>query len=69
MSTVAIVSGVLEGLQLAQSLAAALQSVQGAVLTAQTTGKPVDFTGILAAIDTDEAALLAAIAAAKARGE
>jgi hypothetical protein len=69
MSAIAIVSGALEGLQLINALSVALQKASAAVVLAQTTGKPVDFTGILGDIDTDEAAVLAAIAAAKAAGK
>lgn len=69
MSAIAIVDGVLEGLQLVQSLTAAAASASAAISAAQASGKPVDFTGILGAIDTDEAAVLAAIANAKAQGK
>lgn len=68
MSTVAIVNGVLEGLELANNLAQAAAQVSAAVLQAQQTGKPVDFTQILGAVDTAEARVLASIAAAKAAG-
>lgn len=69
MSTVAIVSGVLEGLQLLDSLLAAAQTVSSAVQTAQSTGQPLDWTTILAEESNAEAALLAAIVAAKAAGK
>jgi hypothetical protein len=68
MSTVAIVSGVLEGLQLAANLAQASATVSAAVLQAQQTGKPVDWTSILGDEASAEANVLAAIAAAKAAG-
>jgi hypothetical protein len=68
MSAAVIVSGVLEGLQLIDSLLSAAASASSAIQVAQASGKPVDFTGILGAIDTDEAAVLAAIATAKSVG-
>ena len=68
MSTVAIVNGVLEGLELANNLAQAAAQVSAAVLQAQQTGQPVDFTQILGAVDTAETRVLASIAAAKAAG-
>lgn len=69
MSAAVIVSGVLEGLQLINSLLTAASSASAAIQAAQASGKPVDFTGILGAIDTDESAVLAAIAIAKAAGK
>lgn len=69
MSAVAIVGGVLEGLQLLQSLSSTISSVSTAIQTAQSTGQPVDWTGILGAENTAEASVLAAIAAAKAAGK
>ncbi len=69
MSAVTIVSGVVEGLQLVENLASMLAQASAAIVTAQSSGKPVDFTGILGDIDTDEAAVLASIAAAKAAGK
>lgn len=69
MSTVAIVSGVLEGLQLLDQLLQAAGTVSSAIQTAQTTGQPVDWTSILGAEATAEANVLAAIAAAKAAGK
>lgn len=69
MSAAVIVSGVLEGLQLIDSLLTAASSASTAIQAAQASGKPVDFTGILGAIDTDEAAVLSAIAVAKASGK
>lgn len=68
MSAVAIVDGVLEGLTLANDLAQALAQVNAAVLQAQQTGKPVDWTNILGAQDTAESRVLNAIDAAKAAG-
>jgi hypothetical protein len=68
MSTVAVVNGVLEGLELANNLAQAAAAVSAAVLQAQKSGQPVDFTQILGAVDTAETRVLASIAAAKAAG-
>lgn len=67
-TVVAVVGGLVEGLQLITSLSSALASVSQAVASAQANGTPVDFTGIVGEIDTDEAQVLAAIAAAKALG-
>jgi hypothetical protein len=69
MSTVAIVSGVLEGLQLLDSLIQSAGQVSAAITTAQASGQPVDWTGILGAEASAEAAVLAAIAKAKASGK
>lgn len=69
MSAIAIVDGVLEGLQLIQSLTAAAANASAAIATAQSTGKPVDFSGILGDINTDEALVLAAIEMAKKAGK
>jgi hypothetical protein len=69
MSAVAIVGGVLEGLQLIETLAGMMQQASAAITAAQAAGTPVDFTGILGEEDTAEAAALAAIAAAKAAGK
>lgn len=69
MSATVIVSGLLEGLQLIANLSDALSAASKAVQVAQTTGQPVDFTGILGSIETHEASVLAAIAAAKAAGK
>lgn len=68
MSTIAIVNGVLEGLELASHLAAAASQVSAAVLKAQQTGQPVDYTDILGNLDTAEARVLTSIAAAKESG-
>lgn len=68
MSTVAIVDGVLEGLQLLTNLAAAQATVSAAVLQAQQTGKPVDWSGILGDEETAESRVLASIDAARAAG-
>jgi hypothetical protein len=68
MSAVAIVGGVLEGIQLLDSLIQSASTVSAAVKTAQTTGQPVDWTTILGDEGTAEASVLAAIAAAKAAG-
>lgn len=68
MSTVAIVNGVLEGLQLASNLASAAAQVSAAIVEAQQTGQPVDFSKILGDVDTAEARVLAAIATAKGAG-
>lgn len=69
MSAVAIVSGVVEGLQLLDNLIAASSAVSSAVLAAQQSGQPVDWSTILGDEGTAEAAVLAAIAAAKAAGK
>lgn len=68
MSAVAIVGGVVEGLQLLDSLIQAASTVSAAVQAAQTTGQPVDWSAILGAEATAEQAVLAAIATAKAAG-
>lgn len=64
MSAAVIVSGVLEGLQLLDSLIASASQVSSAIQAAQKTGQPLDWTGILGAEATAEASVLAAIAAA-----
>lgn len=69
MSAVVIVSGVLEGLQLVEQLAVMMQQASAAITAAQTSGQPVDFSGILGQEETAEAAVLAAIADAKAAGK
>lgn len=69
MSAVVIAEGVLEGLTLVNSLAQALASASSAVMAAQQTGNPVDYTGILGDFNTAEASVLSAIAAAKAAGK
>lgn len=69
MSATVIVSGLLEGLELVTNLLDAASAASKAIATAQSTGQPVDFTGILGGIDTHEAGVLAAIAAAKAAGK
>lgn len=69
MSAVTIVSGVLEGLQLLDSLIQSASQVSSAIQTAQTSGQPVDWTSILGAEATAEANVLAAIATAKAAGK
>lgn len=69
MSAAVIVSGVLEGLQLLDSLIQSASQVSAAIQTAQTSGQPVDWTGILGAEATAEASVLAAIATAKAAGK
>lgn len=69
MSAALIVSGALEGLQLLDSLIQSASTVSTAIQTAQSTGQPVDWTGILGAESTAEANVLAAIAAAKAAGK
>jgi hypothetical protein len=63
-----IVEGVLEGVQLLDSLIQAASTVSTAVKAAQTTGQPVDWTTILGDEGTAEQAVLASIAAAKAAG-
>lgn len=68
MSTIAIVEGVLEGLELANNLAQAAATVSAAVLQAQQTGKPVDWTNILGDADTAESRVLVSIETAKAAG-
>lgn len=68
MSAAIIVGGVLEGLQLLTNLAAASATVSAAVLKAQQTGQPVDWTSILGDENTAEASVLAAIEVAKAAG-
>lgn len=69
MSTVAIVGGVLEGLQLLDSLLQSAATVSAAVQAAQASGQPVNWATILAQESQAEANLLAAIAAAKAAGK
>ncbi len=69
MSAVAIVSGVVEGLQLLDQLIQAASTVSTAVQAAQASGQPVNWTTILGAEATAEANVLAAIAAAKAAGK
>jgi hypothetical protein len=69
MGAIAIVEGALEGLQLIQQASTTISQVSGAIQTAQNTGQPVDWTGILGAENTAETNLLAAIAAAKAAGK
>ena len=69
MSALTIVDGLLEGLQLVSALTEAAQKVSAAITAAQQANQPVDFTGILGDINTDEASVLAAIAAAKAAGK
>ena len=69
MSAIAIVGGALEGIQLIEELASMLQQASAAVSAAQAAGTPVDFSGILGEEETAEAAVLAAIAAAKAAGK
>lgn len=69
MSVPVIVDGVLEGLQLLNSLIQSASQVSAAIQTAQTSGQPVDWTGILGAEATAEANVLAAIATAKAAGK
>lgn len=66
MSATVIVSGVLEGLQLITAFSQAAANASAAISQAQATGQPVDFSGILGEISTDEAAVLSAIAVAKA---
>lgn len=63
-----VVAGVLEGLQLATQLSQAAAMVSQAVLQAQQTGQPVDWTKILGDADTAESDVLNAIDAAKAAG-
>jgi hypothetical protein len=69
MSAAIIVSGVLEGLQLLDSLIQSASTVSTAIQAAQASGQPVDWTGILGAEATAESNVLAAIAAAKASGK
>lgn len=69
MAAVAIVSGVLEGIQLVEALATMLQQASAAISTAQANGTPVDFTTILGEEGTAEAAVTAAIAQAAAAGK
>jgi hypothetical protein len=69
MGAIAIVAGALEGLQLIQQASTTISQVSTAIQTAQNTGQPVDWTGILGAENTAETNLLAAIAAAKAAGK
>lgn len=69
MSAAVIVTGVVEGLQLVENLATMLAKASAAITAAQASGQPVDFTGILGDIDTDEQAVLASIATAKAAGK
>jgi hypothetical protein len=69
MSAVAVVSGVLEGLQLVEALANMAAQASAAITAAQTSGQPVDFSTILGEEQTAEAAVLTAIAAAVAAGK
>ena len=69
MSAIAIVDGVLEGLQLITNFAQAAATVSAAVQKAQETGQPVDWAPILGDEETAEARVLAAIAVAKAAGK
>jgi hypothetical protein len=69
MSTVAIVGGVLEGLQLLDSLLQSAATVSAAVQAAQASGQAVDWTTILAQESQAEQNLLTAIEAAKAAGK
>ena len=69
MSAVVIAEGVLEGMQLLSSLLQSASQVSNAITTAQSTGKPLDWTSILGEENTAETKLLAAIAAAKAAGK
>lgn len=68
MSTVAVVNGVLEGLELVANLANAAAQVSAAVVQAQQTGQPVDYTNILGDLDSAENRVLASIAKAKEAG-
>lgn len=69
MSAVTIVDGVLEGLQLLDSLLSSASQVSSAIQTAQKTGAPLDWTGILGAEASAEQSVLSAIASAKAAGK
>lgn len=69
MSAAVIVTGVLEGLQLLDTLLASASQVSSAIQTAQSTGQPLDWTSILGAEASAEANVLAAIATAKASGK
>jgi len=69
MAVLPIVAGVLEGLQLLQTLSQTISAVSAAVQTAQSTGKPVDWSTIDTAEGTAEANVLSAIAAAKTNGK
>jgi hypothetical protein len=62
MSTVAIVEGVAEGLQLLDTLIQGAASVSTAIQTAQSTGQPVSIVPIQAQVAAAEAAVQAAIA-------
>lgn len=68
MGAAVIVSGVLEGLQLLDSLLASASTVSTAIQAAQASGAPLDWTSILSGEANAETAVLAAIAAAKAAG-
>jgi hypothetical protein len=69
MSAAVIVSGVLEGLQLLDSLIQSASTVSTAIQTAQSSGQPVNWTTILGAEATAEASVLAAIQNAKLAGK
>jgi hypothetical protein len=69
MAAIAIVSGVLEGVQLIEQASATISAVTAAIQAAQASGQAVDWTGILGAENSAEASLLAAIATAKAAGK
>ena len=64
MSAAVIVNGVLEGLQLLDTLLSSASQVSSAIQVAQKTGQPLDWSGILGAEATAEANVLAAIATA-----
>jgi hypothetical protein len=69
MSAIAIVAGVAEGLQLLQTLSQTVSAVSAAIQTAQSTGKPVDWSSIDTAEGTAELNLLTAISNARAAGK
>ena len=69
MSAVTIVEGALEALELIENLTTAAATVSSAVRTAQANGTAVDMTEILSEENAAENQVLAALAAAQARGQ
>lgn len=68
MSAAVIVSGVAEALTLLDNLVQASGKVSAAIKASQSTGQPLDMTQVLSDVNVAENAVLAAIAAAQARG-
>ena len=61
MSAVVIVQGVLEGLELVETLIANAAQVSSAIRTAQASGQPVQLSSVIASVTAAENAALAAI--------